>query len=141
MILLDSDHLSVLKFSSSPRSARLSERLAQAANEGPIGTTIVCVEEAMRGWMAAIAKEKSFQRQLFAYRELAELFQFFSGLHIALVDERATQEFDSLRRSKVRVRTMDLKIASIAIAHHALLLTANRRDFEQVSGLRFESWL
>jgi tRNA(fMet)-specific endonuclease VapC len=141
MILLDSDHLTVLKFRSSPRSIRLSERLAKASDQGPVGTTIVCVEESMRGWMAAIAKEKLFERQVFAYRELAELFQFFSGLHIALVDEDATREFGSLRSAKIRVRTMDLKIASIALARKALLLTANRRDFEQVPGLRMENWL
>lgn len=36
---------------------------------------------------------------------------------------------------------MDLKIASIALNHDALLLTANVRDFDQVPGLRTENWL
>jgi tRNA(fMet)-specific endonuclease VapC len=36
---------------------------------------------------------------------------------------------------------MDLKLAAIALIHDALLLTANRRDFERVPGLRFENWL
>jgi tRNA(fMet)-specific endonuclease VapC len=36
---------------------------------------------------------------------------------------------------------MDLKVAAVAIATGALLLTANRRDFRQVPGLRFENWL
>ena len=31
--------------------------------------------------------------------------------------------------------------ACIAMANNALLLTANRRDFEKVQGLRFENWL
>jgi predicted nucleic acid-binding protein len=35
----------------------------------------------------------------------------------------------------------DLKAACIAMANNALLLTANRRDFEKVPGLRFENWL
>lgn len=39
------------------------------------------------------------------------------------------------------ISTMDKKIASIAIANNALLLTANRRDFEQVPGLRFDNWM
>jgi tRNA(fMet)-specific endonuclease VapC len=34
-----------------------------------------------------------------------------------------------------------LKIASIALANDALLLTANRRDFEKVPGLQLENWL
>jgi tRNA(fMet)-specific endonuclease VapC len=34
-----------------------------------------------------------------------------------------------------------LKTACIALENDALLLTANRRDFEKVPGLRFENWL
>jgi tRNA(fMet)-specific endonuclease VapC len=36
---------------------------------------------------------------------------------------------------------MDLKIACIAVAHDATLLTRNERDFSQVPSLRFENWL
>ena len=47
----------------------------------------------------------------------------------------------SLRKSGVKIATMDLKTACVAMANNALLLTANRRDFEKVPGLRFENWL
>lgn len=82
MILLDSDHLSVLRFRTSPRAVRLSARLA-ACGDDRIGTTIANVEESMRGWLAALAKEREVRRQIAAYRELADLFTFFSGYHIA----------------------------------------------------------
>ena len=36
---------------------------------------------------------------------------------------------------------MDLKIAATALVQNALLLSANRRDFERVPGLRVENWL
>jgi len=36
---------------------------------------------------------------------------------------------------------MDLKIASIVLAHQATLLSRNLRDFQQVSDLRVEDWL
>jgi predicted nucleic acid-binding protein len=39
------------------------------------------------------------------------------------------------------IGTLDLKIASIALEHAAMLLSANARDFEQVPGLRVEDWL
>jgi tRNA(fMet)-specific endonuclease VapC len=42
---------------------------------------------------------------------------------------------------KIRIGTMDLKIASICLAHDALLLSRNRVDFEKVPGLRVENWL
>ena len=139
MILLDTDHLSVLKFRTSPRAMHLSGRLALAAVA--VGTSVVNVEESMRGWMAAIAKERLVHRQETAYRELAELFAFFSGLQIALFNAAAIDTFTRLKAAKIRVSTRDLKIAAIAISRNALLLTANRRDFELVPGLRFDNWL
>jgi predicted nucleic acid-binding protein len=36
---------------------------------------------------------------------------------------------------------MDLKIAAFALVNDATLLRANKRDFEQVEGLRFENRL
>jgi predicted nucleic acid-binding protein len=36
---------------------------------------------------------------------------------------------------------MDLKIASIALVHKALLPSANLSDFRKVPGLRVENWL
>lgn len=45
------------------------------------------------------------------------------------------------RRQNIRIGSMDIKIASIAIANDALVLSANLRDFELVPGLRVENWL
>ena len=138
MILLDSDHLTVLRFRGSERAERLRERLRAATGE-PIGTTVVNVEESMRGWMTSIAKERSPHRQIASYRELAELFSFFSGFDIADFDQSAADRF--VTYSRIRIGTNDRKIAAIAMTRPALLLTANRQDFEQIPGLRFENWL
>jgi tRNA(fMet)-specific endonuclease VapC len=140
MILLDTDHLSILRFRSSDRGQKLVERLRASADLS-IGTTIINVEESMRGWMATLAKERQIERQIPAYRELADLFALFAGLHIALFDVVAATEYGRLKSMKLKVGTMDLKTASIAITHNAILLTANRRDFEQIPGLKFENWL
>ena len=35
---------------------------------------------------------------------------------------------------------MDMKIAAIAIANHAILLTRNRSDFNKVLNLTFDDW-
>jgi hypothetical protein len=47
MIILDSDHLSVLRYHHSERALKLIARLNQAP-EKPIATSIANVEEAMR---------------------------------------------------------------------------------------------
>lgn len=140
MILLDTDHISVLKYHDSERATRLTNRLTIASTEGtPVGVTVVGVEEQMRGWMTAIAKERSPQRMIGPYRELAALFDFFRGFHIALFTESAAEFFS--RFSAIRIKSNDRKVAAIALAHSAVLLTANRRDFEQIPGLKFENWL
>ncbi|MCE9529831.1 MAG: type II toxin-antitoxin system VapC family toxin [Planctomycetes bacterium] len=140
MILLDTDHLTVLKYLDSDRCRALSARLAEAKDDR-IGTTIVNVEEQMRGWLGTIAREKHVERQVSAYQALFDLFDYFSRFSIGLFDSTAADRFRDLRTSRVRIGTMDLKIAAVALANDALLLTANRSDFEQVPGLRFENWL
>lgn len=140
MILLDSDHLTVLKYRDSERYHRLTTRLTAAVDEA-IGTTIINVEEQMRGWLASIAKERSTLRQVNAYRELAALFEFFNKFHIALFTDDAAKRYQDLRAARVKIGSMDLKAACVALVHGALLLTANRKDFEKVPGLRCENWM
>lgn len=140
MILLDTDHISVLEVPSSDRRTRLVARLVEAATTGEvIGTTIVTVEEQMRGWLAAVAKERQAHRQVRPYRELARLFGFFRDYHLALFDAQAADLFDTFGR--IHIGSRDKKIAAVALANNALLLTANRQDFEQVPNLRFENWM
>jgi tRNA(fMet)-specific endonuclease VapC len=141
MILLDTDHLTVLKYPDSERGTRLKERLRNQPDQEVVAVSIVSVEEQMRGWLAAIAKERLARRQVSAYTELARLFEYFRAFTIPLFDERAALQFDNFRAAKIRLGTMDLKIAAIAVVNQALLLSANRNDFEQVPGLRVESWL
>jgi tRNA(fMet)-specific endonuclease VapC len=93
----------------------------------------------MRGWISVIAKERQPRRQMSAYRELAHLFEFIRPFHIALLTDAAVDLLDQYGR--VKISMSDRKIAAITIANNALLLTANRRDYEQIPGLRFENWM
>ena len=56
-------------------------------------------------------------------------------------DGEAAETFRKLRHHFLRSGTMDLKIASICLAHDALLLTRNLKDFDGIPGLRAENWL
>jgi tRNA(fMet)-specific endonuclease VapC len=138
VILLDTDHVSVLRMPGSGRRTRLVARLALVADQ-PIAIPVIAVEETMRGWLSALAKERQAKRQVYAYRELGDLFQFFAAFPIVQFDEVAAERFDQF--SRIRIGASDRKIAAIAIVNNALLLTANRRDYEQVPGLRFENWM
>lgn len=141
MILIDTDHATYLKYPESDRGRRLVERLAAASQSEPVGVAIVTVEERMRGWLAVIAKERQAIRQVAGYRELAQLFEFYFEFEIVLFDEAAARKFNDLRGQRLRIGTMDLKIAATALVNNAVLLSANGGDFERVPGLRVENWL
>ena len=139
MVLLDTDHLSVLAFPDSSKHVLLSNRIQDSEEE--FGTTIVCIEELLRGWLALIHKKRDVHDQIAAYFALGKLWDFFRDWRILPFEQSSADTFKSLRRQKVRIGSQDLKIASIAFAHDALVLSANLRDFRQVPGLRVENWL
>jgi tRNA(fMet)-specific endonuclease VapC len=140
MIILDTDHLSVLKYSGSKSFEQLAKRMADSTDQAFV-TTAISLEEQLRGWLAQINRSKDAAKQVPAYAELTALIEFFGFWSILQFDDAAASEFKAFRKQKVRGGTMDLKIASIAVTQNALLLTANNRDFESVPGLRFENWL
>lgn len=141
MILIDTDHATFLKYPDSERGRRFIERLDRLPKSEVVGVAIVTLEERMRGWLAAIAKEKSMLRQVVGYRELIRLFEFYHEFEIVPFDEAVARKCDELRGQRLRLGTMDLKIAATALVYNALLLSANRRDFERVPNLLVESWL
>ncbi len=49
-------------------------------------------------------------------------------------------DFDNLRAASLRVNTMDLRIAAIALSQDMTVLTRNTVDFERVPNLKFEDW-
>ena len=140
MIILDTDHLTVLRYEDDSRHPALTSRL-DASRDQHMVTTAVTVEEQMRGWLAEINRWREVRRQITAYERLARMVEFLSEWEIIRLDDAAADEFDRLRKQGVRIGSQDLKIASVALAHDAQLLSANLRDFRRVPGLRVENWL
>jgi tRNA(fMet)-specific endonuclease VapC len=141
VILLDTDHITVLRYVDDPRSLRLKNRLRIAIETDDVATTIITVEEQMRGWLTRLHAERNIRQQIFWYEKLFSLLGFFQSWNIALIDDSSVRQFLKLRDQRIRIGTQDLKIASIALARDALLLSANLRDFTKVPGLRVEDWL
>jgi tRNA(fMet)-specific endonuclease VapC len=139
VILLDSDHASVLAESRSRLRSQLVSRIEQAAE--PIALPIAVAEEQLRGWLAEIHRERDANRQIVPYLRLSKMILFLAGMPLVDWNEPAADHFHALRARRIRVGTQDLKIASIALAHDALLLSANLVDFERVPGLRVQDWL
>jgi len=139
MLILDTDHLVEFQRGTSAEAHRLNERLA--ASGEPFGTTIISVEEVMRGWMAAIRRTNDPIEQVRAYRLLRQLFRFFATWEIFDWTPEAAAIFNELKAAKIRVGTMDLKIACIALATDGTLLSRNLKDYEKVPDLKIWNWL
>ena len=140
MILLDTDHLSILTNAQASAHGALLGRINAATSED-FGVPVVAAEEQCRGWLAEIARLRDPDKQVRAYDQLAKLFDFLGEWDIVRFDIRAAEQFTRLRKQLRRMGTQDLKIAAIALANDALLLSANLRDFDRVPGLRVENWL
>jgi tRNA(fMet)-specific endonuclease VapC len=140
MVILDTDRITELQRPESRRRIKLVERLGQLGDRG-LATSIVTVEERLRGYLATINQRPAGNQQVVPYMELLELMEFFSGWTILPFDQTAAQQFHELKARKIRIGTMDLKIAAIVLALGATLYSANLRDFRQVPGLSVEDWL
>ena len=139
MLVLDTDHVTEYQRGTSAAAQRLKQRLDSATE--PYATTIITVEENMRGWMAAIHRTNDPRRQIDGYSRFQRLFNFYATWNILEWNAAVVDEFESLKQAGIRVGTMDLKIASIVLANDGTLLTRNTNDFNRIPGLRVEDWL
>ncbi len=140
MMVLDTDHISVLQHENSPEAIALTKRL-EVLTGHQVATTAVTLEEQSRSWLALIGRYSDVRQQVAYYDRLAAMFDFFSGWHVLRFDDLAASEFLRLRSQRVRISTTDLKIASIVLTQGATLLSRNHQDFARVPGLRIENWL
>lgn len=136
--VLDTDHLSILD-QDSPEAHRLTDRLSRIPSDA-LFVSIITYEEQMRGWLAYLARASTVEHQVPAYRKLRKHVQRYRTIPLLDFDERAAAEYERLRGARVRVGSMDLKIAAIALANDATLLTRNTGHFEKVPGLRLQNW-
>jgi tRNA(fMet)-specific endonuclease VapC len=138
VIILDTDTLSIVQRAGSHAYEKLVKRLLGADDD--VFVSIISFEEQMRGWLAFVARAKTSNQQVHAYFKLHALLDDFTRRPILDFDEACAFEFKDLWGSKLHVGTMDLKIAASALAHDALLLSRNLKDFRKVPALRVEDW-
>ena len=138
MIILDTDIVSLLDRREGDAYENIVARLAHP-DASEVCTTIVTFEEQLRGWLTTIASARSPVQQVRAYGRLHRLLRAYQLRPVIDFDDAAVKRFAELRRT-VRIGTMDLRIASIALTHGALLVTRNLVDFRQVPELQVEDW-
>jgi tRNA(fMet)-specific endonuclease VapC len=138
MVILDTDHMSVLERRERPALGHLLNRLADLS-PSEVATTVISYEEQMRGWMAYLSRARSVTQQITAYSRLLAHLDNYRRIPVLGFDTAAATEFQRLRR-RLRIGTMDLKIAAIVLSRDATLLSRNLGDFNQIPDLHVEDW-
>jgi tRNA(fMet)-specific endonuclease VapC len=138
MIILDTDLVTLVLRRSSADSERLLSRIDVARKQQPVVTSIITYEEQVKGWFKLLSHAQDMHDEIEAYRRLRVHLDDYRLLTLVDFDEPAAVQFQRLRKSKIRIGTMDLKIAAIALARDAMVWTRNLRDFNKVPGLRVE---
>ena len=111
MIILDTDHIVTLKYSGGREYTTLATNMAGSSDQDFV-TTAITLEEQLRGWLALIHRSADVLRQVSAYAKLNDLVDYFGRWTRLAFDETAAERFMDLRHQKVRIGTMDLKIAA-----------------------------
>lgn len=137
--LLDTDHISFLQRRSGSEYITLAARITQY-QPTDFAFSIVSFHEQVLGAHTFITRSQTPADAVRGYTLLMEIILGFSIAPVLPFDARAAAVFGELRAQRVRVATMDLRIAAIALSQNLVLLTRNIGDFSRVPGLVAEDW-
>jgi tRNA(fMet)-specific endonuclease VapC len=137
--LLDTDHIAILQRRVEPEYSNLSHQLLYVSPDA-VFLSVISFHEQVAGWQAYLNKARKPESVILAYKMFELILVDFARSHILPFDEPASAKFQELRSAKVRIATMDLRIAAIALSRNQTLLTRNTVDFAHVPNLKFEDW-
>jgi tRNA(fMet)-specific endonuclease VapC len=137
--LFDTDHVSILQRQRGPDFERLLARTSQL-DPFDVGVSVISFHEQTLGCNSYLAKAKTPANFVKGYDRFVELLSKYSQAIVVPFDTDAASLYEALRSQRIRVKAMDLRIASTAISSGLTLLTRNTVDFERVPGLRIEDW-
>lgn len=108
-----------------------------------VGITLITKGEILRGRIEFLLKAENSENLEKAQRLFFESEKLISEFSIIQFDEESFKKFDEFRQnSKYRkIGRADLLIASICLAHRAILVTRNVKHFKQFPHLAVENWV
>ncbi len=134
--VIDTDHVSLFQ-----RNHPFVVQHWAEANPDSLAVTIITVEEQIRGRFASIKQAKSKAKIVQAYTNLQTTVTFFNTIKVLSFDETAFAHDETLKKQKIRIGRQDLRIAAIALAINAIVVTRNQKDFSKVPNLILEDCL
>jgi tRNA(fMet)-specific endonuclease VapC len=137
--LFDTDHVSILQERSGKDYAALAARIATHASTD-LTFSVVSFHEQALGANSYISRATSTANIIRGYEYFGQILEVYATAPVLPFDANAALVFGNLRGQRIRVGTMDLRIASIALSRNLILLTRNVADFGKVPGLVTEDW-
>ncbi len=137
--VLDTDHISILERKSGAAYSALERNLQLHQSDG-IGVSVSTLHEQMLGAHNKIIQAKTPAEFVRGYEILFMVLEQHRQYAIVPYEAPAHSEFLRLRSSKVRIGTMDLRIAAVALARDLVVVTRNVADFSRVPGLKHCDW-
>jgi tRNA(fMet)-specific endonuclease VapC len=129
-LILDSSEIIALE-----RNRGAVESLVAGREDEQFGISVVTVAELLHGVERADSETRKIRRQAFV-EKVIEMFPVLPfDIGVARIYSRI---WASLVRRGFTVGAHDLIIAATAISLDYTVITANRRDFEKIEGLRLE---
>src|SRR5436190_22933139 len=101
MIILDTDHVTVLRYPEHSQYETLSANMHRSTDTN-FATTAISVEEQMRRWLAAIRRARRVHDQILYYTRLVSMVRFMSKWQILPFNEPAADRFEALRKQRIR---------------------------------------
>jgi tRNA(fMet)-specific endonuclease VapC len=105
-----------------------------------VATSIVSFQEQVQGWLAFLNRARKPEQIVTAYVKLETIWRWFLKMNVLSYTPEAQAQFAPLRGRCPRLKTLDLRIASISLTTNSTLLSRNLRDFRQVPSLSVEDW-
>ena len=137
--LFDTDHISILQRKSAPEFVALSVRIARES-PADLAFSIVSFHEQVLGCHTYLSRARNPTEVSRGYGMLTGVLEDFGSAQVLPFDALAATTLNGLIAQGVRVASMDLRIACIALSRGLTVLTRNTRDFRRVPGLLTEDW-
>ena len=139
LLILDTDHVSLVLRGHPKVVAHLEQAFVHTS------TTIITIQEIFNGWVGELNQPKAKPKAILDhYHHLYLAMALLKRLPILEFDASAFDQYEDLLMQNPNLRKKrlqkDLRIAAIALSLNATVVTRNRRDFEQVPGLKIEDW-
>lgn len=105
MYILDTDHLSLIQ-RNGQEGKRILSRLADVVDI-QVAVTVITYEEQVKGRLAILAKAKTLEKQVSAYKGLEQLAIDYNSIVIVSFSQTAALEHQRLRKTYPRLGNMD----------------------------------